>query len=212
MYPLKAILKDIPNLEIVAWPGKYAQKNAYLNFTERYKNKVKWGAFIDADEFIVSRKGNIKENLAVHANFGGIGLSWVMFGSNNLKDNTGSQIYAFTKRSHYTFPPNAHIKTIAQLALVETYLTPHNFSYTPPYFCANELGHPINGPFSNFTNQFIYINHYYTRSYNEYMWKLTKGRADGPYGRAPFEHYDKNDVEDFTLVEIYNKLKAAAKR
>lgn len=208
--PLKSILSDIPNLEIVNWPGAYVQYHAYSNFLERYRGQIKWGGFIDADEFIVSQCGNIKQNLSGHSPFGGLGLSWRMFGSNGLTDNESSQINAFTKRAPDDFPPNRHIKTIAQLAVTTRYTSPHSFAYAGRYFCANELGHPCYGPYANFTAQYIHINHYYTRSYNEYQHKLSKGRADGPIGRAPFKDYDKNEVEDLTLVNIYKNLKAQA--
>lgn len=206
--PIKSVLPDVKNLEIIDWPGHYVQYNAYSNFLERYRNVIRWGAFIDSDEFIVSQCGDIKQNLKGHLPFGGLGLSWRIFGSNGLADNSDSQINAFTRRAPDDFPPNRHIKTIAQLAVTTKYLTPHNFSYNHPYFCANELGHPCYGPHANFTAQFIHINHYYTRSYNEYQQKLAKGRADGPIGRAPFHDYDINTVEDYTLVNIYKSLKA----
>jgi len=206
--PIKSTLSDIKNLEVVHWPGKYVQHNAYMNFLQRYKNKIKWGAFIDADEFIVSKCGNIKKNLAGHSKFGGLGLNWRIFGSNGLIENESkSQIKAFTKRAKDVFPPNRHIKTIAQLGVTANCLTPHHFSYNSGYFCANELGHPCNEPFANFTAQYIYIHHYYTRSYNEYQQKLSKGRADGPMGRAEFKAYDLNEMEDLTLVKLYEKLK-----
>lgn len=204
--PIKSILHDVNNLEIVDWPGAFAQSHAYSNFIERYRGKIKWGAFIDADEFIVSQCGDIKQNLKGHSSFGGLGLNWRMFGSNSLIDNEKSQINAFTRRAPDTFPPNKHIKTIAQLAVTTRYLTPHSFAYVGHYFCANELGHPCYGALANFTAQHIHINHYYTRSYNEYQQKLAKGRADGPVGRAPFKDYDLNEIEDTTLVNIYNKL------
>lgn len=207
--PIKSALSDIKNLEVVSWPGRHVQYNAYMNFLERYKNKIKWGAFIDADEFIVSKCGNIKKNLAGHSEFGGLGLNWRIFGSSGLVNNDCSQINAFVKRATDDFPPNRHIKTIAQLSVTSRYLTPHNFRYSQRYFCANELGQPCYGPHANFTAQYIYINHYYTRSYNEYQQKLVKGRADGPLGRAPFIDYDKNEVEDLTLVNLYKKLKGS---
>ena len=205
--PLKSLLSDIPNIEIVDWPGKYVQYNAYMNFIERYRHRIKWGAFIDADELIVSRCGNIKKNLEGHNAFSGLGINWRCFGSNGLIENhTHSQINAFTKRAHDTFPPNRHIKTIAKLSATTLYLSPHHFAYNAG-FCANELGHPCWGPLANFTAEHIYINHYYTRSFNEYQQKLAKGRADSAAGRDAFSNYDLNEIEDLTLVNLYKSLK-----
>lgn len=45
---IKSALLDVANLEVIDWPGKHVQYNAYMNFLERYKKKIKWGAFIIA--------------------------------------------------------------------------------------------------------------------------------------------------------------------
>jgi len=58
-------------------------------------------------------------------------------------------------------------------------LNPHAFSYQQGGFAVDEHKQPIDGWFTNeFTLERLRINHYYTRSEAEFLYKLEHVRAD----------------------------------
>ena len=69
------------------------------------------------------------------------------------------------------YPPNTH------------YFTPNT---------VNENHHKINGYFSDFSGEKIRINHYFTRSKEDWDSKKNRGRADSEIIRSDDEFYQLN--------------------
>src|SRR5471030_1647252 len=64
--------------------GKIKQMIAYGLCLKKYGRFCKWIAFIDADEFIVPKTftGSLPEFLVPYERYGGLGINWLVFGSN----------------------------------------------------------------------------------------------------------------------------------
>jgi hypothetical protein len=220
--PLKELLKDVNNLSVTLLPSTSGNRQpaAYKDFIKHFTGHIKWAAFIDCDEFIVVRTPphKLPQFLANYDKYGGVGLNWLFFGTNNLIDNpSGSQINAFTKRKEDADNVHKHIKSIVQLEFADTAIEGHTFSYKHGKYCVNELHHRINGngPFSPLTYTYANINHYYFRSRNDYLDKIRRGPLSSMKGVYTTAHLDadkhSNIVEDSMLVNIYKNLKKEKK-
>ena len=145
-------------------------------------------AFIDEDEFIICENNDIKETLSEYAEFSALGISWRMFGSSGLLAQTPEpQMKKFT---HYAGPEadiNNHIKSIVNPFLVKEALNPHYFSYTKGN-CVNIDKVIIEEAFTKPIYRKLWINHYWTRSLEEWYIKVVRGRADSD---------DKRDLKMF---------------
>ena len=194
--------------------GQSMQVKAYQHCIDNFGYNSRWIGFIDMDEFIVPKNesANLPRLLEKYENYGGLGLSWLIFGSNNhIEKPAGSQLENFTRRSDASFPPNRHIKSIVQPRFVQSAYKSHNFKFKPGYFCVNEHFVPIEGAFTDVSVDTVQLNHYYCRSLEEYRKKVERGLGDTKRQRKMEEfHYhdsESNAVEDTTILRILEKLK-----
>jgi hypothetical protein len=151
-------------------------------------------AFIDEDEFIVCENGDIKKTLEDYAEFPALGITWRMFGSSGLKDKTPEpQRKKFTQ--HTTgHPYERHIKSIVDpLRTTGSSGNPHAFFYIAGA-CVNVEKIPVDGTFTTPIYRKIWIDHYYTRSLEEWKEKMVRGRADTATEGRRFELIDEIDA------------------
>lgn len=194
-------------------PGRNKHIRAYGNCLRRFGNLSQWIGFIDIDEFIVPKTGNrdLKSFLGGYENFGGLGISWLIFGSNgHVKKPLGSQMESFTKRSEVTFLANKHIKSIVQPKYTKSAHKSHSFKYKPGFYCVNENYLPIEDAFSEPSIDKIQLNHYYCRSLEEYHQKIKRGISDTKRPRLLDEFYyhdaESNKVEDDAILDVVKRL------
>jgi hypothetical protein len=170
-------------VKIIMFPGAGVQLAAYNHYIQHYGGQSRWIAFIDADEFIVPKtRDDLRVLLEKYEAFGGLGVSWLMFGSSyHIYRPSGLQIENYTWRSGSDYQVNRHIKSIVQSDCVRSTApnNPHAFVYKSGYYCVNELCEPISGPFSRNTTEVIQLNHYFLRSYADFLSKIQRGPADG---------------------------------
>lgn len=195
-------------------PGQNMHVKAYQHCLDNFGYKSRWIGFIDMDEFIVPKNesANLPQLLEKYMGYGGLGLSWLIFGSNNhIEKPAGSQLENFTMRSEVSFPPNRHIKSIVQPRYVQSAYKSHCFKFKPGYTCVNEHFVPIEEALADVSVDTIQLNHYYCRSLEEYRQKVERGISDTKRKRKleEFHNHDNesNVVEDRTILEILDKLK-----
>jgi hypothetical protein len=151
-------------------------------------------AFIDEDEFIMCANGDIKSTLAEYSDYPALGITWRVFGSSGLKVRTPEP--QSTKFTQYTtgHPYENHIKSIVDPSrTVGSSGNPHSFCYIKGS-CVNVNKEPIDGPFTTPNYDKIWINHYYTRSLEEWKEKIAKGRADVRMCERDFRLIDEIDT------------------
>lgn len=203
----------------ILFNGEAKQLSAYHHFINNFNNKYDFAAFMDVDEFIsLKNYKNIKDLLKEYENFYALGINWRIFGSNNLKfNNDYSLINRFTKCSK---EPNQHIKTIINLKKCREeniklqFCDPHSLinSLQKDFTICTDKQHFIHGPFTEYKDNTIQINHYYCKTYEEFVnIKLTRGKADFlkssndyNYKLNDFKNHDINEIEDLTAYNFYN--------
>lgn len=196
--------------------GRNKHVTAYQHCLNYYGDTSRWIAFIDTDEFLVpkSTQGDLPAFLKQYEQYGGLGVSWLIFGSNgHVEKPKGSQLESFTKRSETTFLANQHIKSVVQPRYVKSAFKSHCFRYKPGFFCVNEHGKKIEESFSESSIDTIQLNHYYCRSLEEYQQKIQRGISDTKRERKidEFYYHDSmsNIVEDTAILEVVRRLELA---
>lgn len=152
-------------------------------------------AFIDEDEFIRCENGNLKKTLKQYGACAGIGLNWRTFGSSGIMHKTEQpQTEKFRWHSGPEDVVNQHIKSIVDpMRAIGHAGNPHCFSYLSGY-CVNVYHEPIEGPFSRVIHRIMWVDHYYTRSFEEWKEKMERGRSDIKDGGRAWEAFDSTNA------------------
>ncbi len=215
--PVKDTLADFIAsnfVTVIAVSASFSHLECYNDAIERFQKEFVWMAFFDADEFLVPKKtDNVNELLAGYEKFrvGGLGVNWLMFGSSGLTDRHRHEpvLTTFTKCS-YTTHINTHIKSIVRLNRVRRVSLPHCFYYKLFYRCVNEKFKEIKGALSApASREVVQLNHYFTKSFEEFKEKIARGKSDCPGKRNIdiFYDHDFKEDEDFAILRFVDKVR-----
>lgn len=220
---LKDVLKKyIDSGEVVYkyYPGKCKQNAAYTEAVNDYKNKTRYMGFIDIDEFVIPTQADnlvkvIDDVLSKDKNAAGLAINWRVYGSSGFKEKPkGLVTENYRNRGEDAWRINIHVKTICNPRLVSHFCNPHFAIYKSPYYAVNENGKKVD-QWHNDENtcKKVRINHYFSKSFNEFVAKRNRGRADilQMRGMEEFAQHDKNDVYDYIMEPYVNKLKQKLK-
>ncbi|KAK9834899.1 hypothetical protein WJX81_007252 [Elliptochloris bilobata] len=165
-------------------PQKYyarAQLYVYSKCLADHALQHRWMAFMDADEFFVLKDGtpDLPALLRDYEDFGGLAVNWQLFGSSgHLTRPLNSTVRAYTACVPVDADENRHVKTIASLQHVLRPIDPHHFSYKAGKFAVNTDSLPVRGPLAaHAVNSRLVINHYVTKSLEEFHAKTRRGSA-----------------------------------
>jgi hypothetical protein len=186
------------SVKVIHYPGICKQFEAYNNFITNYKEDHTYVAFIDCDEFIVLKQDNNILDICtkyIKDDSGGLAINWKFFGSNGHEKYSPEPVMKrFTKSQKGI---NNHIKCIVKCSDIIQYNHPHY-----PTIISNPVkdfdNNIIIGPFNDKGNDKIaQINHYFTKSKEEFIKKCERGRADIPMKRliTEFEAHDFNEID-----------------
>lgn len=192
--------------------GEIQQMIAYERCLKKYGSQCKWLAFIDADEFIVPKTftGDLPDFLTAYEQYGGIGINWLVFGSNGHIEKPVSQIESYTRRLPKSDEANDHIKSIVQPRYVKHIPSgPHHFHYKWGKYSVNENFKRFKGPFSPHSTNKIQLNHYWLRSEADFREKLIRGRADqtSPEFARKMDDFHETDRKAIIVDETILTLK-----
>jgi hypothetical protein len=193
--------------------GKAKQMIAYGHCLKKYGSLCKWMGFIDADEFIVPKTftGNLPDFLIPYERFGGLGINWLVFGSNgHVQKPSTLQMESYTRRLPKSNPLNDHVKSIIQPRYVKHIPSgPHHFHYTFGKYSVNENFVRFKGPYSPHSSNKIQLNHYWLRSETDFTDKLKRGRGDqtAPELARKMDDFHQTDKEATILDETILTLK-----
>ena len=201
--------------------GRSPQFAAYDFAVRDYKFFCRYMAFVDLDEFIFPRNGRsisatVDEILSTKNNASALAVNWQLFGSNGEKtaDYSRGVLERFTRRApvDWVVPipkrdipgGNAQIKTIADPRKINFFTSAHFPIYFEGFTAVNENGGEVpsycNKPV---TAKKIAVNHYNTKSREEFLAKVNKGRADKSTNYFTvdwFDMYDRNEVFDDEIL------------
>ena len=160
------------------WPEHPGQLSAYDHCLEHYGPQCRWIAFLDLDEFLFSPTGRpLPEVLAEYEQWPGVAVNRANF----------------TTSGHHTPPPgnvienylrridggaNRYVKSIVDPDEAVHSLTPHHFQYRFRS-AVDETGFPVRGVRTKSVSfAKLRVNHYYTRSLEEFRSKRAREAAD----------------------------------
>lgn len=201
-------------------PDKKPQWEAYEDGLARLRGRADWVAFIDLDEFIVlPGHETIQSLLAEMPDREAIAINWKMFGSSGeTVRRPGLVIERFTRCSKRTFRGNRAVKTLARVDAIQVPRV-HTCTFRPGVRYATIGGEelaPGVGESSDVDHDTIRINHYFTRSREEWAEKSARGRgAKAPNDPkkhrtiAEFERHDRNEKVERDIVAFVPRVKEA---
>jgi hypothetical protein len=203
---------------VTHWPQRPGQLAAYRDFIGQHATAHDWVAFIDIDEFILPlRDDSITTVLDRRAGYGAVLVQWRVFGpSGHVTRPPGLVMEAYTRRTTDDFPANAHIKSIVRCsALLDVTHNPHAFVVRGAV--CNAAGLAVDNvaiqPMPCHTD--LVINHYQTRSRQDWAAKIARGSAMFDYTEPKYpaelvEHYETCSVETDTAIwRFLPQVKAA---
>ncbi len=213
----KEVLQSYIDAGIVTYtffPGKAAMFPIYTDALEKYKFFCRYISFIDADEFIFPQNNKsivevTDEILPDKPYAGGLAINWNCFGSNHLEkaDYSKGVLERFTRRAANDFETNNTVKDIVNPRRISYFDCPHKMNYFEKFFSVNEDGGLVftlhNAPV---TDKKIVINHYYVKSFEEYI--LRSNGGDGIYDKnsrseEKFHEADRNEIFDDSILTYY---------
>ena len=210
------ILKDYIDKGIVeykVWPmHPYGQIGAFKDCIQKYKDHSYWIGFIDIDEYIVPiRTETISDFLKKYEGSNGIGINWMIYGSSgHLKKPEGLTIENFIKHSETSLYDNKIIKSIVNPRQVCEVTNQHFFKFKDNSYVLDEDMEMIDTDSETKIHKSgkIRINHYFTRSHEEWEKKQMRGRTSGTIRPERFfADLDRNERCDDIMTKYVPELK-----
>lgn len=199
------------------------QLKAYTHCLYNMHGRTKWIAYIDLDEFIILKKHHdIHAFLADYDEYAGVCMNWVIYTANgHIEKPEGTVMQNYTEPLPYDFPANQHVKSIVRPDYVNTVDSSHYPRYDEEYYAVNEKYIYVPRAFSRFTNDIVQLNHYFTKSFEEWLKKISKGTSDSLRTRAVEEFWDYNpgmlsikeeiELRYKEIINGYNQFRASIK-
>ncbi|CAL5224099.1 g6728 [Coccomyxa viridis] len=125
-------------------------------------------AFIDVDEFLVIKDATVAslpKLLSEYTDYGALAAHW-----------QGSTLAAYTGCFPEHDPENRHVKALVNMDFVYQIAGPHHFTYYEGKYAVNSAGEKVLGPVaSRVITDRIVINHYVTKSLEDFQRKMARG-------------------------------------
>jgi hypothetical protein len=140
----------------------------------------------------------------------GLVMSWVMYGFNgHYQKPDGLVIENYTRSGGI----DKHVKSIVNPRAVKTFYNSHSACFILKKCSVNENGKSLEGgvynDISSASANKIRINHYVTKSYEEFLERAKKGVALGDIPRGVCEYQEDylSEQEDFVMEKYVPLLK-----
>lgn len=196
---------------------KFAQRDAYNDCLNRYKRESRWIGFIDADEMIRVKCGcTIPALLKNFESFAGLFMRWVVYDANGQTERSDKPL-----RERFTHVTPTDIddgvgKTFLQAQLVQYMLTHNGYPYNG-FDAVDENRTPIKTADArkyDSTADLVCVDHYYTKSYEEWKAKIGRGTCDPIFNRKyadfflynPDMEYCREDITAEQKYEVSEKI------
>lgn len=206
-------------VQIIDWPFVAGQVDAYCHMLENFRETGEWCAFIDADEFICPQTDmcfpDILQKFSSRCT--GFYLHWLVFGSSGFeKRQPGLVTETFIRRGMSGFGPNAIGKTVVKL---DQAIAPRGVHVIQSRGrLVNDNDEDIDqgdvGYHPNSSHRLVALNHYFTKSHEEWVARRSLGRAtQSPNStqfrrtEEDFKRHDVNNVVDTRAADLMRHFK-----
>lgn len=171
----------------IDFKGDIKQLKAYRHAIKNFGHNSFWMAFIDIDEFLTPVNfDNIKLTLKEFEKFPALVVNWVVYDGNDHETRPEGPVIENYTRIHETpSDDDLIVKTIAQpKEIFFTDVTPHTFLLKRNQKAVTENKEENNSPRTKTHSiKKIRLNHYCSKSLEEYEIKANRGCADH-YGES----------------------------
>jgi Glycosyltransferase family 92 len=198
---------DWPTPETVARGVPWGIIPAFDDCIARHRDDSHWIGFVDVDEFLFSPTGrSLPDVLAGFEAYPGVEVSRLEYGTSGHRTKPdGLVIESYLRRRSYTSPKKdwEHVKSIVDPRRTKRAFNAHGFFYTDGYAVRENGDRALEDPpgrrvFPEFS--LLRINHYITKSEDEYARKAAQWAAAGrPWpdeDRAPFMDSLNAELDD----------------
>lgn len=214
-------------VDLYEWPIPQGQCKAYYDCLDKKRDESEWIGFIDLDEFVVpNRHNNIYDFLKTfQKKYPVVIVYWKLFGTSGKIDRNRSSLVTedFTIAwKKYTNIGKFFFNTMFEYnqnynkndVIVHSMWGSNKGVNLPPVDCFKKL--LVSPYFSKGKEEFpIQINHYFTKSFKEYIEKSSRGDAvfeQNPRNLDYFYYHEmKCEKEDYAIFKYLIKLKQAIK-
>jgi Glycosyltransferase family 92 len=176
--------------------GLNPQRTAYNDCLRWHRRDSRWIAFIDLDEFLFSPAGDpLPEVLKEYEQWPGVVANWAMFHSGGHRAQPAGPVIG-NYRVRVNSQKNHIVKSIVQPAYTVANRSGHNFRYAV-LSAVDENHYPADGFWTKSVSfSRLRINHYFTKSEEEFLRKLDRQRVHGPEMKK-----DRFDLESLRQLE-----------
>jgi glycosyl transferase family 92 len=196
--------------------------DAFNDCIERHRDDARWIAFIDTDEFLFSPTGrSLPDVLSGFEQFAGVEVSRLDFGPSGHKQKPpGLVTENYLRRRNYVEPKKdwEHVKSIVDPARTTGAFNAHGFYYSESW-AVRETGErgledpPGRRGFPHVSQ--LRINHYITKSHEEYARKSEQWKTAGmPWPEddpSPFFEWLSTQPDDTITVYLPSLREALAR-
>ncbi len=168
-------------VELVPWAGRRQQLAIYADAFRLHGWQTTWMAVIDADEFLYPVCcDSVADVLCEYEMFGGVTANWMMFDSGGHETKpAGLVVESYRRRLPLVAAENCHVKTVCKPAFTRAFMDPHVPAMRLGRYVVNQAREPMLCPFNYVPagTDKLQIFHYWTKSREELLAKLSRGRA-----------------------------------
>jgi len=147
---------------------------------------------------------------------GALVVNWLIFGSagHSLRPE-GLVIENYQRCAYPVFDQNRMVKTIARSGLIERFANAHCVKLREGYLAVNTGGDSVPWASTCVPNHdLLQLNHYCTKSKEDFIAKIKRGRADfpdDPRDWSYFEYFDRNECKDTKIQRFVPRIKEIMK-
>lgn len=226
---LQALIGNEPDVTIIHFPEIPGNNHmeAWGKLIGYCQGKTKWLALIDADQALVPVKThNVKEVLVNYEDFASLQINWKAFGSGGQQHRLPGAVY---ERFNKVAPPTSKYSEVTQFicqpdrTLALKTEEPHYPQLAPHEVSVNTNKQVIDGskyvPLNPFRPKIfqtpplydvMWVAHYTNKSYEEWLIKNSKGRADilgSKIHESQFMEYDSEcTVPEHRVTRLWARI------
>lgn len=192
-------------------PTAWRQREVYMDIVRKTRDRTRWLALIDLDEFLLPRKvDDVREVLAPYEKHAALAINWNVFGTSGWIRRPPTQTKHLLRRAPDQWEINQFVKSIVQprrlasepFRSVHFFQTPGNATVNEKQEIVTSLKHPV-------STETIRINHYMLRSYQDF-WEVKARRNRAPESRQCDEEFflsrDRNEIEDDEIARRFGRF------